>query len=102
MISISFIMQDGSQRDVDAEPGQTLLKSAHQNQIYDIEGACGGAMACSTCHVIIDPTWYKKLPSPSADETDMLDLANGLSRTSRLAWQSAPVQPCVAHGRGTS
>ena len=73
MISISFIMQDGSQRDVDAEPGQTLLKSAHQNQIYDIEGACGGAMACSTCHVIIDPTWYKKLPSPSADETDMLD-----------------------------
>ncbi len=79
-------MRDGARRIVQAEIGQNLMVVAKNNDI-DIEGACGGAMACSTCHLIIDPAWYGKLPKPSVDETDMLDLATGLTRTSRLGCQ---------------
>jgi 2Fe-2S ferredoxin len=59
---------------------------AHQHNI-DIEGACEGVMACSTCHLIVEPEWSGKLPPPEEDEEDMLDLAFGLTRTSRLGCQ---------------
>ena len=51
------------------------------------KGACEGSLACSTCHVIVDPAWFKKLESPTEDEEDMLDLAFGLTQTSRLGCQ---------------
>jgi 2Fe-2S ferredoxin len=63
-----------------------LLEVAHGNAI-DIEGACEGCMACSTCHVIVDPADYGRLPPPSEDEADMLDLAFDLTPTSRLGCQ---------------
>ena len=53
----------------------------------DIEGACEGNMACSTCHVIVDPDWSSKLSRPAEEEEDMLDLVYGLRRTSRLGCQ---------------
>src|SRR5207302_9227085 len=53
----------------------------------DIEGACEGSLACSTCHVIVDPEWYDLLKEASEDEEDMLDLAFGLTATSRLGCQ---------------
>ena len=53
----------------------------------DIEGACEGNMACSTCHVIVDPNWSSKLSRPAEEEEDMLDLVYGLRRTSRLGCQ---------------
>jgi 2Fe-2S ferredoxin len=53
----------------------------------DIEGACEGSLACSTCHVIIDPSWYGKLADATEDEEDMLDLAFDLQETSRLGCQ---------------
>ena len=53
----------------------------------DIEGACEGNMACSTCHVIVDPDWSGKLSRPAEEEEDMLDLVYGLRRTSRLGCQ---------------
>ena len=53
----------------------------------DIEGACEGSLACSTCHVIVDPAWFRKLARPTEDEEDMLDLAFGLEKTSRLGCQ---------------
>ena len=86
MFKVTFIVRDTSRREVEAKEGQTLLQVAQRHGI-DIEGACGGAMACSTCHVIVDPTWYAKLPPVSDDENDMLDLAAGLTRTSRLGCQ---------------
>ena len=86
MPSITFILRDGSKREIAAENGQSVMTVAQQNGL-DIEGACGGAMACSTCHVIVDKDWYAKLPPPSDDEADMLDLAPGLTRTSRLGCQ---------------
>ena len=70
---------------VDSET-MTILDIAQQNDI-DIEGACEGSMACSTCHIIVDPKWYDKLEMASWDEEDMLDLAFGLTHTSRLGCQ---------------
>ena len=86
MPSVTFVYPDGSERTVDAPVGDSVLEIAHANGI-DIEGACEGSMACSTCHVIVDKDWYAKLPTPSEDEEDMLDLAFGLTRTSRLGCQ---------------
>mgnify|MGYP003341669118 CR=1 FL=1 len=72
--------------EVDAPIGLSVLEIAHRNDI-DLEGACEGSLACSTCHVIIDPEWYEALPDATEDEEDMLDLAFGLTRTSRLGCQ---------------
>jgi len=88
MPTVNFILRDGEKREIAAEIGQSLMIVAQQNGL-DVEGACGGVMACSTCHMIVDPSWYAKLLPPSADETDMLDLAPGLTRTSRLGCQIA-------------
>ncbi len=86
MPKMTFIDADGSPREVDAPVGLTVLEVAHRNDV-DIEGACEGSMACSTCHVIVDPEWFDRLAEPSEEEEDMLDLAFGLTRTSRLGCQ---------------
>jgi 2Fe-2S ferredoxin len=70
----------------DAPECLSVLDVAHRNSI-DIEGSCEGCMACSTCHVIVDKDWYEKLPEATEEEEDMLYLAFGLQRTSRLACQ---------------
>jgi ferredoxin, 2Fe-2S len=81
-----FIERDGTRREVDAPLGLSVLEIAHKNKI-DIEGACEGSLACSTCHVVVDPEWYELLKEASEDEEDMLDLAFGLTSTSRLGCQ---------------
>ena len=86
MPQMTFIAADGSRRLVDAPLGDTVLDIARENDI-DIEGACEGSMACSTCHVIVDKKWYSRLEEVGEDEEDMLDLAFGLTRTSRLGCQ---------------
>jgi len=86
-LKVTFIMRDGSKRDLTAEISQSLLDVARAHSIDEVEGACGGAMACSTCHMIVDKDWYGKLPPPTDDETDMLDLAPGITKTSRLGCQ---------------
>ena len=86
MPKMTFIEKDGTRREVDAPAGLSVLEIAHKHGI-DIEGACEGSLACSTCHVVVDPTWFAKLARPTEDEEDMLDLAFGLTRTSRLGCQ---------------
>jgi len=86
MPKIIFVNRDGSRAEVDASIGQTLLEVAHRHAI-DIEGACEGCMACSTCHIVVAPADYGRLVPPSEDETDMLDLAYGVTPTSRLGCQ---------------
>jgi ferredoxin, 2Fe-2S len=86
MPKITFIERDGTRREVEAPLGLSVLEIAHKNKI-DIEGACEGSLACSTCHVIVDPEWYELLKEASEDEEDMLDLAFGLTATSRLGCQ---------------
>jgi 2Fe-2S ferredoxin len=86
MPKIVFVERDGTRREVDAPLGLSVLEVAHKHGV-DIEGACEGSLACSTCHVIVDPSWFPRLASPTEDEEDMLDLAFGLERTSRLGCQ---------------
>ena len=86
MPKMTFIERDGTRREVEAPVGLSVLEVAHKHGV-DIEGACEGSLACSTCHVIIDPEWFTKLKDPSEDEEDMLDLAFGLEKTSRLGCQ---------------
>ena len=86
MPRVTFVLTDGTCRDIDATTGETLLQIAWDNHI-DIEGACGGVMACSTCHVIVDPAQIGRLERPSEEEDEMLDLAWGLKPTSRLGCQ---------------
>lgn len=83
---MTFVVRGGIHKEVDAPTGFSVLDIAHRHGV-DIEGACEGQMACSTCHVIVDPAWYGKLPEPKEEEEDMLDLAFGLTRTSRLGCQ---------------
>ncbi len=86
MPKIVFLSSDGSRNEVDAPAGWSILEVAREHDI-EMEGACEGSMACATCHVIVDPDWYAKLESKSEEEEDMLDLAFGLERTSRLGCQ---------------
>lgn len=85
MIRVVF-ERGGVTRDAIADEGQTLLSVAQQAG-QPLEGTCGGDMACATCHVVIDPADFGRLPAASAEEEDMLDLAPGAGRTSRLACQ---------------
>jgi ferredoxin, 2Fe-2S len=86
MPKMTFIERDGTRREVDAPLGLSVLEIAHKHGV-DIEGACEGSLACSTCHVIVDPEWHELLKEATEDEEDMLDLAFGLTQTSRLGCQ---------------
>lgn len=86
MTKVNFKLSDGSIKEIDAPNGISILEVAHQNDI-DLEGACEGSLACSTCHIIVEEEFYDKLEEPSEDEEDMLDLAFGLTHTSRLGCQ---------------
>ena len=85
MPKMTFIERDGTRREVEAPLGLSVLEIAHQHGI-DIEGACEGSLACSTCHVIVDPAWSKQLAEPTEDEEDMLDLA---AAALGAAWRAA-------------
>lgn len=87
MPQVTFTLPTGEKKTVTAKEGLSLLEIAHSNDIFEIEGACEGSLACSTCHVIVDPEYYDLLPEASEEEEDMLDLAFGLTKTSRLGCQ---------------
>ena len=84
---VTFIHADGRARtEAEAEPGSILLDVA-QAHMMPLEGTCEGQMACSTCHVIVAAEDFDRLPRASEEEEDMLDLAVGATRTSRLSCQ---------------
>ncbi len=87
MIAVTFIASDGiTRQQLEANVGDRLLEVA-QAAGQPLEGTCEGQMSCSTCHVIVDAADFARLPRASEDEEDMLDLAAGVTRTSRLACQ---------------
>lgn len=92
MPKITFLYKDGTQKDVEAPIGLSLMEVAVKNKITEIEGACGGSLACATCHLYVHPDWWKKaLPEDedqiSEEEEDMLDLGFDIRKHSRLCCQ---------------
>ncbi|RLV94123.1 Adrenodoxin mitochondrial [Spathaspora sp. JA1] len=85
-LHITFITKDGEQFTYEVAEGDNILDIAQAHNL-DMEGACGGSCACSTCHIIVDPDFYDSIPEPDDDENDMLDLAFALTETSRLGCQ---------------
>ncbi|KAJ1456101.1 2Fe-2S ferredoxin-type domain-containing protein [Pelagophyceae sp. CCMP2097] len=96
-VDLTFIDPDGKEHVVPAKLGDTVLAAALAHKI-EIEAACGGEMACSTCHVVLEPAQYARLSKPEEEESDMLDLAWGLTDTSRLCCQ-IKVDPELAGAR---
>ena len=86
MVKVTFITTDGVPVEAEGAEGTSLLE-AGQAANMPLEGTCEGQMACSTCHVVVDPEWFGKLKPASDDEEDMLDLAAAVERTSRLSCQ---------------
>ena len=86
MPKIYVIDPNGMSTEVNAPVGKSILEIAQANN-FDVEGACEGSLACSTCHVIVDRDWFEKLLPAHEEEVDMLDLAYGLTPTSRLSCQ---------------
>lgn len=87
MVKIVFIDSAGQSRDVEAEQGSTVMESAVRNGVPEIEAECGGACACATCHVYIDPAWAEATGKAEPMEEDMLDFAFEVQPTSRLSCQ---------------
>ncbi len=87
MTRVRFVSADGTKVvEATGTPGTRLLDLAQAND-QPLEGTCEGAMACSTCHVVVASADFANLPQPSAEEEDMLEFAYGVTRTSRLACQ---------------
>ncbi|AKM10193.1 2Fe-2S iron-sulfur cluster-binding protein [Croceicoccus naphthovorans] len=86
MVHVNFVTAKGEKVEAEAAEGDSLLKVA-QAVGMPLEGTCEGQMACSTCHVVVAPAWFGKLPISSEDEEDMLDLAADVQGTSRLSCQ---------------
>jgi len=85
-VKIEFVTATDEVVTAEAEHGDNLLRVA-QAAGLPLEGTCEGQMACSTCHVIVEPHWFDRLHEASEEEEDMLDLAAGVARTSRLSCQ---------------
>jgi 2Fe-2S ferredoxin len=87
MVKITFIDVRGNARSVDGEVGSTVMETAIKHGVPGIEAECGGACACSTCHVYIDEEWRDRVGGPSPMEEDMLDFAFEVQPNSRLSCQ---------------
>ena len=87
MPNITFIDAQGESRTVEAETGSTVMETAIRNTIPGIEAECGGACACATCHVYVDPEFAALLSPQGSDENDLLDCSDSRKETSRLSCQ---------------
>merc|ERR1711879_145341 len=86
VVNITYVNRDGTESNIRGKVGDNVMYLAHRHEI-DIEGACEASLACSTCHVIVDPNYFNMLKEPEEEEDDMLDLAPALTSTSRLGCQ---------------
>ena len=86
MPRIVFVTVDGARHEIDARPGDTVMEIGRDHDL-GLEGTCGGALACATCHVVVEPDDFRRLAMASPEEEDMLDFATGVQPTSRLGCQ---------------
>ncbi len=87
MPRVVYIEHSGERREVEVPAGLSVMEGAVNNLVPGIDGDCGGACACATCHVYVEPEWLDKLPPPSELESDMLDFAHAPTAQSRLSCQ---------------
>lgn len=87
MTKITFIEPNGTQYEVEAENGSSVMETAIRNDVPGIVAECGGACTCATCHVYVDEKWAEVAGGPSVMEEDMLDFAFDVRDTSRLSCQ---------------
>ena len=87
MPKITYITHEGAQKTIDVSVGMTVMRAAVAQAIPGIDADCGGACACATCHVYVDPAWFDKLPAPQPAEADMLDFVQERQPNSRLSCQ---------------
>ncbi|PWR21047.1 2Fe-2S iron-sulfur cluster-binding protein [Zavarzinia compransoris] len=94
MSLIIFIEHDGTRHEVDIAEGHSLMEGAVANMVPGIDADCGGACACATCHVHVEPAWLERLPAQSEMEASLLEFAPDPTAGSRLACQIR-VSPCL-------
>ena len=87
MSKITYIEHNGTSHSIDVAPGMTVMQGAVSNGIPGIDADCGGACACATCHVYVDPGWMQTVGEPSPTEGDMLDCVEDVRQNSRLSCQ---------------
>ena len=87
MPQITYIAHDGSSTTVDASAGMSVMRAAVMNAVPGIDAECGGACACATCHVVVDPGWAARLSPPAQMEADTLELVGDPQPNSRLSCQ---------------
>jgi 2Fe-2S ferredoxin len=87
VVKVLFRLADGNEQRIDARIGESLMLSAKANDVPGILADCGGACACATCHVVVDPEWYARMVPPESHERDMLEFALDVQPTSRLSCQ---------------
>jgi 2Fe-2S ferredoxin len=87
MAKVTYIQFDGTETVIDVKPGLTVMEGAVKNNVRGIDADCGGACACATCHVFVDPAWVGKTGEKSAMEESMLDFAENVEPNSRLSCQ---------------
>jgi 2Fe-2S ferredoxin len=89
MVRVTYIEYCGTEKTVNAQPGETVMQTAVNNEVTGILGDCGGALSCSTCHVYITSEWQEKVGPPGEAEQFMLELAVEPEKCSRLSCQIA-------------
>lgn len=88
MPKVTYVLPDGTRREVEAAAGTSLMETAIKHNIKGIEAACGGCLSCATCHVYVDEAWLAKLPAPDSEEADMLGFVAAEQKpNSRLSCQ---------------
>lgn len=100
MTKVNYIEASGKIHAVDAEAGISAMEAAVKNAVPGIDGDCGGAAACATCHVYVDEAWKDKVGSPNEQEASMLGFVDSVKDTSRLSCQitvTAALDGLVVH-----
>ncbi len=88
MPKVTYVLADGSRRDLEVTSGTSVMEAAIRNNVKGIDAECGGCLSCATCHVYVDEAWLAKLPAPDPDEDDMLGfVAAERKPNSRLSCQ---------------
>ncbi len=86
-VRVTYVAHDGTEHRVDVPVGWSLMEGAVRQRVPGIDADCGGACACATCHVYVDPAWSARLPPKSEMEETMLDFALARKPESRLSCQ---------------